>query len=155
MKSAAEVAARLRIEGHDHGAVQPGRRQQAQLVALARELEQRVLRPQEQPRVRREGQRRRLALERAGALERGADHRAVAAVHAVEIADRQHGALQRPDIERLRAVARDMERFRGQIGLFMRRPGGGRRYRSQLDSFGSWKPYGHAYGYRVVNKVSN
>ena len=67
--------------------------------------------------MRREGQGRHLALERAGALERGADHRAVAAMHAVEIADRQHGALQRPDIERLRAVARDMERFRGLIRL--------------------------------------
>ena len=35
------------VEGHDDGAVEPGRRQQAQLVALAGELEQRVLRPQE------------------------------------------------------------------------------------------------------------
>ena len=31
-------------------------------------------------------------------VERGADHRAVAAVHAVEIADRHHGAVQRPDV---------------------------------------------------------
>ena len=52
------------VEGHDDGAVEPGRRQQPQLVALARELEQRVLRPQEQPRMRREGQRRGLAAER-------------------------------------------------------------------------------------------
>ena len=46
-------------------------------------------------------------------LKRGADHRAVAAVHAVEIADRHHGAVQRPDIGRnigtLRAVAGDVE----------------------------------------------
>ena len=71
-------------------------------------LEQRVLRPQEQPRMRREGQRRGLAPERLGALERGADHGAVAAMHAVEIADRHHGAAQRADV----AVARDMEALR-------------------------------------------
>ncbi len=108
-KSAAEVAASCGVEGHDDGAVEPARRQQAQLVALAGELEQRVLRPQEQPRMRREGQGRGLAAERPGSLKRGADHGAVAAVHAVEIADRHHGAVQRPDIDGRRAVARDME----------------------------------------------
>ena len=55
-----------------------------------------VLRPQEKPRMRREGQRRRLAAERLGARARGADHGAVAAVHAVEIADRHHGAGSGP-----------------------------------------------------------
>ena len=50
-----------------------------------------------------------LAPERLGALQRGTDHGAVAAVHAVEIADRHHGAVQRADIDALRAVVRDME----------------------------------------------
>jgi two-component system chemotaxis response regulator CheY len=63
--------------------------------------------------VRREGQGRGLAAERLGSAERGADHRAVAAVHAVEIANRHHGAVQRPDIGRnisiLRAVADEVE----------------------------------------------
>ena len=109
MKSAAAGGGELRVEGHDDGAVEPGRRQQAQLVALAGELEQRVLRPQEKPRMRRESQRRGLAAERLGARQGRPDHRAVAAMHAVEIADRHHGAVQRPDIDGLRAVARDME----------------------------------------------
>ena len=100
MKSAAVVAASCGVEGHDDGAVEPARRQQAQPVALAGELEQRVLRPQEKPRMRRESERRGLAAERLGARKRGADHRAVAAMHAVEIADRHHGAVQRPDIGR-------------------------------------------------------
>ena len=54
------------VEGHDDGAVEPGGGEQAQLVALARELEQRLLRPEEAARMRLEGQRRRLAAERRG-----------------------------------------------------------------------------------------
>ena len=116
MKSSAEVAASAGVEGHDDGAVEPARRQQAQPVALAGELEQRVLRPQELPRMRREGQRRRLAAKRLGARQRGADHRAVAAMHAVEIADRHHGAVERPDVETLiDALRAALRAFKGDV----------------------------------------
>ena len=87
------------VEGHDDGAVEPGGGEQAQLVALARKLEQRLLRPEEAARMRRKGQGRRLASERAGARARRLDHRAVAAVHAVEIADRHHRAGERAGID--------------------------------------------------------
>ena len=106
---------KLGVEGHDDGAVEPARRQQAQPVALAGELEQRVLRAQEHARMRRERQRRRLAAERLGALERGADHGAVAAMHAVEVADRHHAAVQRADIAAL-PVAGDVKA--GRIAHF-------------------------------------
>ena len=106
-----------RVERHDDGAVEPGGGEQAQLVALARQLEQRVLRPQEQPRMRREGQSRGLAPERLRAFLRCSDDGAVAAVHAVEIADRHHRAMQRPAVNFVARPARDMEadrrRFRG------------------------------------------
>ena len=100
------------VEGHDDGAVEPGGGEHAQPVAVARKLEQRVLRPQEKPRVRREGQSRRGAAEFLGALQRGADHGAVATMDAVEIADRHHGAVQRTDIDgfgALCAFADDVE----------------------------------------------
>src|SRR5665213_1444731 len=100
---------KLGVEIHHDGAIEPARRQQPQPVAVARQLEQRVLRPQEQPRMRREGQSRGLAPERLGACASGADHSAMAAVHAVEIADRHNGAMQRADIDALRAFVRDME----------------------------------------------
>ncbi len=66
--------------------------------------------------MRREGQRRSLAAERTGALERGADHGAMAAMHAVEIADRHHGAGQRAASDPLRAAADDMKVLRGRFG---------------------------------------
>jgi hypothetical protein len=71
--------------------------------------------------MRREGQSRGLAPERLGARASGADHRAVAAVHAVEIADRHHRAVQWADIDALRAVARDMEWDRFAHFYIMRR----------------------------------
>ena len=80
------------VEAHDDGAVEPGGGQEAQLVALGGELEQGVLRAEEGARMRGEGERRRLAPELVGARAGGPDHGAVAAVHAVEIADRNHGA---------------------------------------------------------------
>ncbi len=69
----------------------------------------------------------------AGAREGGADHGAVAAMHAVEIADRHHGAVQRPDIDRARRAT--WKAFAGWPGLFMGRPGYGRRYRPRTCSF--------------------
>ena len=86
------------VESHDDGAVEAGAGEQAQLVALAGELEQLVLRAQELARVWREGKRRRLAVELSGARPCGVDHRAVAAVHAVEIANSDDGAGERGDV---------------------------------------------------------
>ena len=83
------------VEGQHDRAVEPGRRQQPQLVALVGEPEQRLVGPEEAARMRLEGQRRRRPAQRRGALARGRDHRPVAAMHAVEIADGDHRAAQR------------------------------------------------------------
>jgi hypothetical protein len=68
----------------------------------------------------------------------------VAAVNAVEIADRHHGAVQRPDIGRnigiLRAVASDVEVYGFAHFCIM---------------FVSCRPFAPRYGYRAVNKLSN
>ena len=105
------------VERHDDGAVEPRGREQPQLVAFARQLEQRVLRPQEQARVRREGQSRGLAAKRLRALLRCSDDGAMTAMHAVEIADRHDGAAQRAGVDLGAGSARDMKgagfRFRG------------------------------------------
>ena len=53
------------------------------------------VRAKEFARVRLEGERGSGSAERLGARQRRRDHGAVAAVHAVEIADRHHGAAQR------------------------------------------------------------
>ncbi len=93
------------IEFHYDGAMQSGRRQKTEFVALAGKLEQRILRPQEQSRMRRKGQSRGLAAELARAFKRSPDHGAVAAVHAVEIADRHHRASEHARL----AIANDIE----------------------------------------------
>src|SRR6185437_10415407 len=111
---------KLGVEIHHDDAVEPARRQQPQPVALARKLEQRVLGPQEKPWMRREGQSRGLAPKRLGARAGGADHGAMAPMYAVEIADRHHGAVQRTDIDALRAVAGDMEGCRSAHFRVMR-----------------------------------
>ena len=72
--------------------------------------------------MRRKGQRRRLPAERARARQRRADHGAVAAMNAVEIADRHHRAGQRAAVDALRAAARDVELFRGKLGPLIGRP---------------------------------
>ena len=54
-----------RVEAQHDRAVEPGRRQQPQLVALVGEAEQRLLRPEEAARMRLEGQRGRRPGERA------------------------------------------------------------------------------------------
>ena len=102
-KSAAEVAASAASKVITIAPSSPVAASSRSLVALARELEQRVLRPQEKPRMRLEGQRRGLAGRAPRARERRADHGAMAAMHAVEIADRHHGAAQRADDGRRRA----------------------------------------------------
>ena len=75
--------------------VESGRGQEAQLRALVGEAEQRLVRAEERARMRLEGQRRGRPAERLGARERGRDHGAVAAMHAVEIADGDDGAIER------------------------------------------------------------
>jgi hypothetical protein len=66
--------------------------------------------------VRREGQRRRLAPEGAGTLERGTDDGTMTAMYAVEVADCHHGAGQRAAGDPLRAAADDMKMLRGRFG---------------------------------------
>ena len=65
MKSSAAVPASPASKVMTMAPSSPVGGEQAQLVALARELEQRLLRPEEAARMRREGQGRRLAAERA------------------------------------------------------------------------------------------
>jgi hypothetical protein len=59
--------------------------------------------------MRRKRERRRLAPERAGACESSPDHRAMAAMYAVKIADRYHTAFQQADVADVRAHARDVK----------------------------------------------
>src|SRR6185369_12429609 len=54
-----------RVEPHHDSTIEPGRLQQAQLVVLITEFKQRVLGPQEKPRMRRKGQCGRLPAKRA------------------------------------------------------------------------------------------
>ena len=79
-----------RVEAQHDRAVQAGGRKQPQLVALVGQPEQRLLRTEEAARMRLEGERRRRPSERAGALARSRDHRAMTAMHPVEIADGDH-----------------------------------------------------------------
>ena len=83
------------IEGQHHRAVEPGRGEQPQLPAFIGEPEHRLLRAQDGGRMRLEGQGRSGAAGRPRARQRRGNDRPVAAMHAVEIADRQHGAAQR------------------------------------------------------------
>ena len=80
------------VEREHQGAIEPARREQPQLGRFVGEPEQRAVRAQEPPRMRLERQRDRRAAERFGAAHRGGDHGAMAAVHAVEIADRDDAA---------------------------------------------------------------
>ena len=96
-----------RVEAEHDGAVEPGRRQQPQLRPLVGQPEQRLVRPKDAARVRLEGERRGRPAERLGALQRSRDHRAVAAVHAVEIADGDHRAAQRVVVGRVVAHHRE------------------------------------------------
>src|SRR5665213_3687605 len=70
------------VERHDDRAVEPGAGEQPQLVALARELEQRLLRAEKFARMRRKSQRGCLAAKLFGARPRNVDHGAVATVQA-------------------------------------------------------------------------
>src|SRR5688500_9203478 len=82
------------IEGHHNRAVESGGRQQPQLVAVIAEPKQRHLGPEELAGVRREGQRRRGLPQACRAPAGQLDHGAVAAMHAVKIADRHDRARE-------------------------------------------------------------
>ena len=83
------------VELHHDGAVERGGRKQPQLGVAIGEPEQRLVRRKECPRMRLEGEHRGRAAEPPRARHRGADHRAMAAMHALEIADRNHRTSQR------------------------------------------------------------
>ena len=79
------------VEGHHHGAGEPGPGQQPQLVGLVGEAELRAVRAEKAARMRLEGDgQRRLAMG-AAHLQGGGDHGAVAQMDAVEIAHGDHG----------------------------------------------------------------
>jgi hypothetical protein len=83
-----------RIEGHHHGAVEPGSGQQPQLVHLVGQTELRRAAAEEVARVRFEGH----GIGEAAAYPRhplrSTDHGAMAEMHPVEIAERDHRALR-------------------------------------------------------------
>jgi hypothetical protein len=110
------------VELHDDRSVEPAGSQEAQLVLLAGQLKQGFLGPQEQSRVRCERQRRHLPLELARALERRADHRTMAAMDAIEITDRNHGAGKGPAVDAIRAAAHDMKSFGRRVRLVHQEP---------------------------------
>ena len=102
-------AGQRRVEGEHDRAVEAGRGQKAQFGRLVGQPEQRRAGIEEGARMRLEGQRRRRPAQRPGQIQRRADHGAMAAMHAVEIADGDHGATQGVIG---RAVAHDEEIFR-------------------------------------------
>jgi hypothetical protein len=83
------------VEAQHDRAAEPGRGQKPQLRALVGQPEQRLLGAKENAGMRLEGQRCRFPPEGFGARERRRDHGAVAAMHAVEIADGDDGAVER------------------------------------------------------------
>ncbi len=88
------------IEFHQDGAIEPGGRQQAQLRGRIGQAEQRLVRIEEGARMRLEGQRRRRPAKALRAGHRGADHRAMAAMHPLEIAHGDHRAHERAGMHR-------------------------------------------------------
>ena len=88
------------VELHHDGAVERGRREEPQLGVGIGEPEQRLVRRKEGARMRLEGEHCRRAPEPVGARHRSADHRAMAAMHALEIADREHRAPKRAGMRR-------------------------------------------------------
>ena len=87
-------AGERRIEGQHHRAVEPGRGQQPQFLPLIGQPEQCLVRPEIAARMRLQRQDRGRLARRGGARHGKIDDGAVAAMHAVEIADRDHGAAQ-------------------------------------------------------------
>src|SRR5205085_9849813 len=82
-------------------AVESGRGEQAQLRALVGETEKRIRRTQKLARVRLERDRDRRNAERRGARDRCVDHRAMAAMYAIEVSDRRDRAAEARDVRRV------------------------------------------------------
>ena len=80
------------IELHHDRAVERGGREEPELGVAIAEPEQRLVRREEGARMRIEGEDRGGAAEPARPGNRGGDHRAMAAMHALEIADRARTA---------------------------------------------------------------
>jgi hypothetical protein len=85
-------AGQRRIEGQDDGEVEPEALEQPELVLEGRQAEMRLVRLKELARMRLEQDHAGRCAEPRGFFFGGAQQDLVAAVHAVEIADRQHGA---------------------------------------------------------------
>jgi hypothetical protein len=83
------------VEPEHDRAVEAGRLQQAQLVALVGQAEQRLVRPEKTARVRLEGEGGGGVAQQGGASLRGRNDGPVAAMHTVKIADGDHRAAQR------------------------------------------------------------
>ena len=105
------------VEGEHQRTGQAGGREQAQLGSRIGQAEYRIGRAQHVARMRLERHGDRRGAERARARGRGVDHGAMAAMHAVEIADRRDGAVQRG---RRRIVMHDDEGW-GRLGRHWRR----------------------------------
>ena len=115
MKSCGGKARQRRVEPQHDRAGEPGRGQEPQLRALVGEAEQRLVGPEEAARMRLEGERRGRPAERLGARARGRDHGAVAAMHAVEIADGDDGAVERVIARAPRRAPRRTALARGSV----------------------------------------
>src|SRR5262249_43810387 len=87
-------AGERRVEAQHDRAGKSGRGQEPQLRALVGEAEQRLLGSEETARMRLEGERRGWPGERLGARQRCRDHRAMPAMHAVEITDGDDRAVE-------------------------------------------------------------
>ena len=106
------------IEGQHDRPVEPGRSQQPQFGGLVGQPKQRFAGIEESARMRLEGQHRGGLAEAFGAVARGCDHRPMAAVHPVEIADGEDGATQRVSG---RSIAHDEEAFRRHRAQWLRK----------------------------------
>ena len=88
------LAGQLGVEMQYEQVVDADRLEMADPDAERRQAEGRLARREELARMRLEGEHRQAGAELAGAARRGADHRLMAAMHAVEIAERHHRAAR-------------------------------------------------------------
>ena len=114
--SAAKAASKVSTSAPD----EPGGGEQPQLRGLVGQAKHRIGRAQDLARMRLEGHRDGGRAERGRARNGGIDHRAMAAMHAVEIADRRDRAAE---LGRRPARRRGPPRRAARSGLFMRREG--------------------------------
>jgi len=88
------------VEGHDHGAGEPGAGQKPQLGPLVRQAELWGVGAEKPPRMRLEGQSQGRAAMRPAHLQGCRDHGPMAKMNAVEIAHGDHGAPRNRGIRR-------------------------------------------------------